>query len=450
MTRHKINKGFLSVLIVICASIFCVGHYEKASAIETQFWWSGEACALDAQNCGWSVVGNWNDINGDPSEVAPSNEGGLSPILIFPSFPTAPASSPVNDIEGLTVTSINFLEGDFSDESYDLILEQPVTVTNSIVNTTNGKSSILSIKGDIILGSDIYIQTTSLFLIGPDAGDTVDLNGHELSFIESADLGAPETTLQNLCISGAIIGASTSSSVSMDNGKGNLSLVGANTFNGQVNVASGGLSNFVFVGGALSDYNPHALGNADVNVSYGGYLRLGFTSLMTELNNKINITGASSTPAAEESFGAITFYPDSNTTVLVPNVNIISGQVYMENLAALSGYTTTKINLNGITIGAGASLKFLGLSEEDGPFLTADANDANGFTYGVVAADPDADDDSDDVTKPAEEEKKTTTITAPNTVIGKFMSANPALVATMGLMSAAVLFIYVRRRSNNK
>lgn len=427
--------------------------------------WQGTNCTSNV-DCLWSDAGNWIELS------APTDEDSV----VFSTNSTSSYTAN-NDIEGLTIRGFTIDEKYYYGEDiytvnyegvpYDINFTQPITITHTITNETNDPD--LNITGDIILGGDVSMRSTSLLTIGLcDLDDcTLDLNGHTLSLVSANPLPEAQTTNQQVAIYSSIIGTSTSSAVTVNNVNGTLVLTGDNTYNGATNITAGTFQNYVQIEGInYSMMNNGIFGNSVVNISDGTMVNLlidmegdnGYDSI-TEINNVINIEGK---PVGEleasETGSLINFLFDSSIgsgTLLMPNI-VLNGSAVFANWSVLQGDSEQPgiVDLTGIaTISEGNVVRFLQYNSEGDVYSLTDNAPLAGFIYTDLVSGSDIDDSNIDVEVNGEEEANDDTapvITAPNTAIRSFITSNPIIVAVLGLASAIMIIGYARAHSSRR
>lgn len=454
------RRLLLSIFAVFCVGFLSISSSPNASAVARTLRWSGTACLLSDADCGWSLAGaektNWIDYD-TMEPIIDGSAPAYGDSLIFPSFPTGNTMSPDNDIAGLSIEDIFFIEdGDagYEDIENQLTLSEPLTITGGIYNQTSSTYGF-GIIGSIILGGDITIESDSDFYIGgPGQHDkTINLNGHTLLFNESTNLDPPSDQKQILHVNNSIIGTG---SIVIDFTTqpglpiGLVALCGDNIYTGTTNINSGLLMNCPASYGAWSNENFDMFGDSVVNLSNGAALMMVLSPTMN-VDNIINVAGNPSNelvvptiddflsmPGGDGMLPTITFVPKAGETISVPGIRL-NGSKYFSNMTA-ENEDPGVIDLVGMETN-NFTLKFL---QPDGEgLLLSDDGPANGFilTHPVIV-----DDGDDPPVIDSGNDNPAPVITAPNTAIRSFIKSNPIIVAVLGLLSAVMLVVFSKSR----
>lgn len=416
----KINRlAHLSALITLLMVLLIVIYIPKVNAAGTKTW-SGTDCIGVSHNCNWSDVNNWI--------------GGIIPAagddVVFDNSTLTPANSPTNDISGLAVNSLSFINAGSGANTIVLgsgLLGGDLTVNTAIFQAASVTTANF-IKGTLILGGNVTVTGSgnNLTLGSSSAGqanDIIKLNTYTLNFVNVVNPGsAPKVTVNDI-ISG-------SGTVTYNGAQTRFSLIGLNNYSGTTNVTA---SN-TWLGGDVVGQQP--FGTSSIVVSSAAGIKFAYTS-NTTISNPIRLTGGASTVGlpisiyfANAGSGSITYN--------IPNITLLGN-------VRLSNDLLATVNLTGITTNAHCIEYLTGGTLTSTPF--------SGGPTACVAPSPVVP-VTTTTTAPATTATPTPTVTtvtpgAPDTGIGR-VAANPLLTFSSSLTAALILVIIIRRLSHDR
>ncbi len=435
-------KLLLGIVFIFVAST-TISPNAFAASTKT---WDGSECLATA-DCNWSTGDNW--------------VGGVAPVdgdsIVFP-FTAANMPDVVNDIPGLSINTITFSESDYAYNEFDIQLDEPIVITSAIINHTGGSGSssndIVHIYGLITLGGDVSVQTDSpLWLLGESASSDsiVDLNGHKLSLITSANVVPPPNQSEHLFLYGAVFGEGI---VEIDNVDGVILLTGLNTYTGFTYVYRGTIlsDNIIIPAEELPGGIPNFFGESMVFVFNGegddGSMMFISNEDLT-IDNEIVVYGADSLDDLEpHSTGgfdvgigqALGFLASGSPTFTVPSISLFGYAFFLTSGTNIDD--APKTNINGIKLydyeidqESCDTLRFVLVDEEneESPFTLTDDPILANFIY-----TPDA--------CPVPE---TPAIKPPNTSRPALEKVNPYSIIVIGISSIVALLL-VKRYSTRK
>lgn len=397
MSIKNINTKLASkIILLLCLMLFLPSPKVHAAGTKT---WSNTDCSSGA-NCNWSDINNW--IGG----VVP----GAGDDIVFDNSTLVPANSPTNDINGLAVNSLSFINAGSGANTIVLgsgLFGGDLTVNTAISQATSATTADF-IKGTLKLGGNVTVtgNGNNLTLGSSTAGvadDILQLNGHILNL---ADVVAPGTT-PKLTINDIITNTGT---VTYNGAHTQFVINGINTYSGTTNVTASS----TWVGGDVVGQQP--FGTSSITVSSTAKIRFNYATNVT-ISNLIQLTGGTATAGLPV---AIYFSVSgaSAITYTIPNITLL-GNVRLSNDSLAS------INLTGITTN-GHCIEY----------LTAGSLSNTPYTGGpAICVTP--------VTAPVSLPK------APNTGVA-LISVRPLGVIISTIAAAAVLLVTVRLLGRGK
>jgi len=377
-----IKLSRLSAAIVLSLASILAINMPLAKAAGTNNW-TGLA-----NNGSWiTSIGNW-------SGGIPSNGQDLK--FNNASWGTTAIS---DDIPGLEVNSLTFSNN--SNTPANISLADDLTVDTAITQDSTASTTVDTIAGPahtITLGGDVTVTVNGGLILGA-AGDTIDLNGHTLTFVSD-----PSVTSNSLQVLANITG---SGSVVYNSAKTTYAIAGNNTYSGTTHVIASD--------GPVIDSGNSAFGSSAITVETGSSIKFD-ESANTTINNTITVTG-SGTPVT-----SIQFANSGNThiTTTVPHI-VLNGNTKFANITSPTSNLT--VNLSGITIN-GHCLLYMNAANSD-----SQTPQAAGFTGGPTSCNAAA---------------ATTKIGAPNTGLAA-ITARPLPVLMISAAAAMTLLIAARR-----
>jgi len=327
----KINQ--LKTLIVFALAFGALSLINPSDAFAATKTWVG----TDAINNEWSLASNWS-----PSGVPVNGDD-----LIFPNSGTAFGA--INDIQGFTANTITF--NGTGTSSMVIHNEHPLTIngdiTSNIVQTSLG-NAYGGIYGDVILGGDVvatnvkfYDETTPT----TGTGDTINLNGHELTLRTNSNFYEPGDNNSTYSISDLIVTGAGVLTIDVRNAV-TIFLNAANDYSGVTNLISGQTLLF-----STSDSSNSMFGTSTINVSSTASLGLDAsqTSTTWTFANPINIA-----PAAVGQSGWMDAQLSvrsnlDNQVINIPNITL-NGNAKFSLIDV--GLDNVVVNLAGIQYGA--------------------------------------------------------------------------------------------------
>lgn len=327
-----LGKNYKSIgigLFVAAAWAVCGGSGTAFAATRT---WVGTDCP--STNCNWSNVNNW--------------QGGVAPVngddIVIHATTTDPGAfdGTFNDIPNLTVNSIDV--SGYADSANDSVVimnglsnNTPLTIAGNITYTAPSTAApsgwypaywLTLTHGTIILGANSVFTEVRL-----DPNDTLNLNGHALTYTRTvADGGASGTTVN---FSPVITGNGTLN-INVPTTAA-LFMKGVNTYSGTTNI------NSVDYIDSSDANNVQTFGSSVVNLSGQGRILFSADGAQT-ISNVINVTP----PAITGTFLAdqLLFWSHSAAvTYTVPNIHLLGNARFGTNTSSGS----VLVNLAGIT-----------------------------------------------------------------------------------------------------
>lgn len=282
----KIKKLFVLSLL-LSAGIFLKG----SSAFAATKTWNG------ATDNNFSTSTNWT----------PSGAPTTGDDLVFDNATAVTHGSPDNDMVGLSVASITFT-GTGLGGVHDVNLANKLIVT-SLIQQDSTSNNVDSINGKIQLGGDVTVKSVSFDDSTPSTTGTIDLNGHMLTFLDSAI----NTYIVSLNI--PIIGTG---SVVYNAPNSDIQLHAANTYAGDTTYQAG---NLLTVGIPATNI----FGTSSVAIFSGASLTISLSNADngTTISNPISI-GAYDSSLWTSGWNSLFFggSPSSAITVNVPNITL--------------------------------------------------------------------------------------------------------------------------------
>lgn len=286
--------------------------------------WSNTDCTGGSPNCNWSDINNW--------------VGGIVPVsgddIIFDNSTLIPANNPSNDINGLAVNSLTFINAGSGANTIILgggFLGGDLTVNTSVSQSASATTNDL-IKGTLILGGNVTFtgNGNNLTIGSSSAGqpnDILNLNAHTANFVNVVIPGSSPTVTVNDIISGNGV-------VTYNGSNTKFLLKGLNTYSGTTNV----IASSTWVGGDV--IGQHPFGSSSIIVSSSAGIKFDYPTNVTVSNN-ISLTGGSATSSLPIS---INFANSgiSSMTYTLPNITLLGN-------VRLSNNTLALVNLTGIT-----------------------------------------------------------------------------------------------------
>jgi hypothetical protein len=370
------------------------------------------AAAAGPYTCTWvgagadsnfSTVANWSGCN-SAAPVAGDNDN-----LVFDNANAGAQTTPTNDIVGLTVTNITFINTGLGG-AHNIAASTPITVLGTISqDATVTGGDVDSMNNGFVLGADVTVKGVNIGTSTPSATPTVPLGGHTLTFNDGPN------TSQIVAISLPISGSGT---VTYNAPNTNYQLYEANTYSGTTNIVA--LSGSLLVVGVSSS---QIFGTSAINVSSGAGITFNLlnTDNNTTINNTITLAGAPASQTDASTWQALFFSCTSgcaNVKISVPNV-VLNGSVRM----GIAG--TATVDLTG-TKANGHCVEYY--------------NDGGIYT-GTMP--------SDFIGGPAACVVATTTAAAPKTGLAATM-AQPIAVLAASVAAAFTLFAVARRVKTGK
>lgn len=385
----------LSLLVLLVAS----SSIAKVHAAGTKTW-IGTACNGVSHDCAWSNATNWQS-----SSVPSGNDD-----VIFDNSVLNPAFSPTDDINGLAVNTLTFINAGSGANTITLgsgLLGGDLTVNNSISQAASSTTADF-IKGTLILGGSVVVTGNGNNLtIGSStsgqANDILNLNGHSLTFQNVVVPGSTPKVTINDVISGA--------GVVTYNGPNTQFVVnGINTYSGTTNVTASSS----WLGGDIINQQPFGTSSIVVG-SAAGIKFLSSTNLT--FTNSIQLDGGSATSSLPISI----FFAKSGAgpvSFSFPNISLLGN-------VRLSNDSNTTVDLTGITVNGHCVEYLTNGALVDTPYTGGPAI----CTTPVTPSTPTG----------SVSTTTTTKAKAPDTGIAR-IAANPLLTA-FGAMAAAVVMV---------
>lgn len=264
----KYNQFGLTVVAMLLFGVLSILVAPKTFAA-TRTWDGG------GSDDNWSTATNWD------TDTAPVNGDDIVFTLANSDI------NSTNDFSNLTVNSItvNGVTDDASD-SVNIFITNPLTIAGNVTSSVAGDSTRLTLRGDIVLGSDVTMTNASIFArTGNEANDNLDLNGHTLTYkTDSLYTGLTINIDQSITGSGTFtidvrnsVSLFLASSVYTPNG---------NTYSGTTNLITGTLS-------TSGGHTNKMFGTSTINI--GATATLGIETDGTSpyiVSNPINIAAA--------------------------------------------------------------------------------------------------------------------------------------------------------------
>lgn len=365
----------------------------------TQDTWTGASCSTT--NCNWSNASNW-------SAGAPIS--GYD--LIFDNT-TLGTYSPVDDINGLSVNSITFINN-LGTAPVSLHMESPLVIVDGITqasSVTSNINTLVSTTGtmSMTLGADATFASTGGLYIGNAArGDSLALNSHTLTVAGGAANSITSLGV-NITGSGALIYNAPDSSIR---------LFGTNSYSGTTQVIASKTP-------VLEANATNGFGTSALTIQSAGSVSFNRPGSGT-ISNNITINGVSS-GTLTDSLNVTT--PSNGITLALPNIVLVGGTRFTNNTISAGVLT---INLAGITT-SGACIEYGGYGNN------TSSGAANGFINAPSGcALPPV------IASSIAPETNSVTPKTPATGFG-FVQINPALVLIVTAASSGVLVMMARQ-----
>lgn len=312
----KINRlaSFGFALLLSLVSLFVISAPKALAATKT---WTGAG-----GNCNFSTAGNWS----------PSGAPSTGDDLVFDNTVNACSGDPTNNISGLTVNSISWINSG-SGGAKHVEATTPITVTSSVYqqsSVTGGDVNFLD--NGFILGGNVIVRGVQLGdSSAPSTSTSVNLNGNTLTFND----GPNTSTIISVAV--PISGTGT---VVFDAPNTDFQTYVANTYSGVTNIVSN--SGLLTVGVPFISI----FGSSSINVNSGAslFVNLASSDNNTTLNNTITFAGETA-DTVTTNWDALFFSCTtscSGITVNVPNI-ILNGNI------RLGSAGTVTVNLTGST-----------------------------------------------------------------------------------------------------
>lgn len=341
---RSIKIASFTIGLSLLLSAFSVFSMPNARAAGTKTW-SNTDCTGGTPNCNWSDVNNWI--------------GGVIPVngddIVFDNSTLIPANSPTNDINGLAVNSVSFINAGSGANTIVLgsgLLGGDLTVNTAIFQAASATTDNL-IKGTMLLGGTVTVtgNNNHLTLGSSSAGqanDILNLNNHALNFVDVVNQGATPKVTVNDIISG-------SGTVTYNGTHTKFVLNGLNSYSGTTNVTASSS----WVGGDVVSQQP--FGTSTIVVSSAAGIKFNYTA-NTSITNAIRLTGGTTTTGLPVSI----YFANSGAssmTYTVPNITLL-GNVRLSNdslaLVNLTGITANGHCIEYLTAGALVSTPYTG------------------------------------------------------------------------------------------
>lgn len=280
-----------------------------------------------AGTCQWngSSDNNWNTAaNWDPGCTGAGGIPGDGDTIEFPNG--ASNTTNVNNISGLDLYSINFIDGNYT------VTGNSITLEDSLI----GGDASVSISLDITLTDNVVISSS--FAI--HSYGTIDLNNFQLNLDSSNDV--------------QIHGTITGNGILVSSGSSRVEILGDNDFIGDIILEDG--SSIYFGSSTWA-------GNSSNIISSIGNGYIGFDGHDITMENDIHLSGSS----IILSFGAN---------------NVLNGDIVIDNNMFISSeFSGSELTLNGVISGSG------NLTTSGDGTITIAGNSSNTFTGEYLLAE---------------------------------------------------------------
>ena len=321
ISRTNINiRLAYKITLLLCLILIFPSPKVQAAGTKT---WSNTDCS-SGSNCSWSDTNNW--IGG----IVP----GAGDDIVFDNNILIPANSPTNDISGLAINNLSFINA--GSGANTIVLGSGLFGGDLTVNTAISQSASATtanfIKGTLKLGGNVTVtgNGNNLTLGSSSAGqanDIIQLNGHTLNLIDVVVPGStPKLTINDIISNTGIVtynGAHTQFVVK-----------GVNTYSGTTNVTASSS----WIGADVAGQQP--FGTSTIVVSSVAGIKFNYLA-NTSITNPIRLTGGSATSGLPISI----YFANSGAssiTYTVPNITLLGN-------VSLSNDTLALVNLTGIT-----------------------------------------------------------------------------------------------------
>lgn len=342
MSRTNINiRLAYKIILLLCLILIFPSPKVQAAGTKT---WSNTDCS-GGSNCSWSDTNNW--IGG----VVP----GTGDDIVFDNSTLVPANSPTNDINGLTVNSLSFINTGSGANTIVLgsgLFGGDLTVTSAISQAASATTANL-IKGTLKLGGNVTVtgNGNNLTLGSSSAGqadDIIQLNGYTLNLVDVVVPGStPKLTINDII--------SNTGTVTYNGAHTQFVVNGVNTYSGTTNVTASSS----WIGGDVAGQQP--FGTSSIVVSSTAGIKFNYASNVT-INNSIQLTGGAATSGLPISI-YFSVSGASAITYTIPNITLL-GNVRLSNdsLATvnLTGIATNSHCIEYLTAGALSGTPYTG------------------------------------------------------------------------------------------
>jgi hypothetical protein len=394
-------RKFIAIGVLVAAPLATL--LVPGTALAASETWTGGDCP--AVNCFWSNPNNWL------SNVIPTNG---DDVIIDNAAIANQTDSPIDDIAGLSLTSITFIN-DSSASEVDITLGADITVTSAItqassVTTTTNFIGYEFTPWAITLGGNVTISSNSTLIIGADTGlNDLDIGSNTLTLNESSAAGSTIWLAANIIGSGNVV---------YDAAHTEFDVSGNNTYSGTTHVIHTAAQGVVKADG--NNFDP--FGASAVTIESTGFVNLTQYNANTTISNQFIVNGVGSgTPTKSLNFG------DDSTagvTLTVPNITL-NGDTEFDNTSVASPPLVA--NLAGITANGHCIVyQGYGTDTSDGP--------SNGFTNGATGCVQSA-----STGGPTTPGSSSGTPTTPNTGFA-LVSAHPVVTLTLTTVLAGSIF----------
>lgn len=320
MNTNKLTR--LGSFITLITAMLVMMAIPKVHATGTKTW-TGTDCAGGSPNCNWSDANNWT-----PGVIPASGDD-----VVFDNSILLPANSPTNDINGLAVNSLSFINAGSGANTIVLgsgLLGGDLTVNSAIFQASSATTNDL-VKGTLILGGNVTVTGNGNHLTlgsssAGQANDIINLNSRTLNFVDVVNLGSTPAVTVTDVISG-------SGTVTYNGPHTQFILSGLNTYSGTTNV----IASNTWLGDNVTGQQP--FGTSSVVVSSAAGIKFAYNA-NTTITNPITLTGGTPTLGlpisiyfSNASAGSITYN--------MPNLTLLGN-------VRLSNDLLTTVNLTGI------------------------------------------------------------------------------------------------------
>lgn len=321
MPRTNINiRLAYKIILLLCLILIFPSPKVQAAGTKT---WSNTDCS-SGSNCSWSDINNW--IGG----VVP----GAGDDIVFDNSTLVPANSPTNDINGLAVNSLSFINAGSGANTIVLgsgLFGGDLTVNTAISQAASATTANL-IKGTLKLGGNVTVtgNGNNLTLGSSSAGiadDILQLNSHTLNLVDVVMPGStPKLTINDII--------SNAGTVTYNGAHTQFVVNGLNTYSGTTNVTASSS----WIGGDVVGQQP--FGTSSIVVSSSAKIKFSYAANAT-INNSIQLTGGAATSGLPISI-YFSVSGASAITYTIPNITLLGN-------VRLSNDSLATVNLTGIT-----------------------------------------------------------------------------------------------------